>query len=218
VTSPDSGDDTNQGPSAVISATPTSGAASLVVSVDASQSSDDQGIVSYRWDFGDGSVSELSMTTHTYSTAGDYTLSLTVTDGVGAADSTSVTIHVTSPQDGGDVTIPVGVTHFDDFEYTLDRDSASDPTGVNNAFVSQGALAITRCLRMSGFSSGSIQTTMTIRRTSTISSVFTMAALSLSTPVKALTLVLRGISIGSTPSATQRVSPTGLMKIIASSI
>jgi hypothetical protein len=150
--------DTNQGPSAVISATPTSGAVSLEVSVDASQSSDDQGIVSYQWDFGDGSVSELSMTTHTYNAVGDYVLALTVTDQEGAADSTSITIHVTSPQDSGDATIPAGVTHFDDFEYTLDRDSASDPTGVNNAFVNQGGWSYVKAVNITGSHNGYLYT------------------------------------------------------------
>jgi PKD repeat protein len=154
--------DTNQAPSAVISATPTSGAASLEVSVDASQSSDDQGIVGYEWDFGDGTVSQSSMTMHTYSTAGDYVLTLTVTDQEGEADSTSITIHVLSSQDNGDVTIPAGVTHFDDFEYTIDRDSNSDPTGVNNAFVSQGGWSYVKAVNISGSHNGYLYTVDTI--------------------------------------------------------
>jgi hypothetical protein len=54
----------NQAPNAVISATPTSGVATLLVNVDATQSSDDQGITSYSWTFGDGNVSQSPVTSH----------------------------------------------------------------------------------------------------------------------------------------------------------
>ena len=66
------------------------------VSFDGSGSSDADGTVaSYAWDFGDGNVGSGSATTHAYSAAGTYTVTLTVTDDLGldsAAVSTQATI------------------------------------------------------------------------------------------------------------------------------
>jgi carboxypeptidase T len=53
----------------------------LVCSFDGSISTDDTGdIVSYQWSFGDGSTATGAQATHTFSTAGTYTVSLVVTD------------------------------------------------------------------------------------------------------------------------------------------
>lgn len=59
---------------------------------DASGSSDDHGIVSYSWSFGDGATSSgpsAAKVTHTYTAAGTYTVTLTVTDGAGHSASAS---------------------------------------------------------------------------------------------------------------------------------
>lgn len=61
---------------------------------DASASSDDHGIVSYTWDFGDGSapVTATSPTTaHVYTAAGTYTITLVVTDNAGLTGQTQRT-------------------------------------------------------------------------------------------------------------------------------
>lgn len=85
----------NSSPSASFTALADSGAAPLVVSFDASSSSDPNGIVvAWRWEFGDGSTGSGETITHTYGTPGDYEAKLTVTDDQGATDSTSQTIHV----------------------------------------------------------------------------------------------------------------------------
>ncbi|OGS42788.1 MAG: hypothetical protein A3K76_05270 [Euryarchaeota archaeon RBG_13_57_23] len=52
-------------------------------------------IVSYAWDFGDGSTGTGDVVTHTYETNGTYTVVLTVTDDLGATNNTSVSITVT---------------------------------------------------------------------------------------------------------------------------
>jgi PKD repeat protein len=76
----------------------TSSADRLQLSVDGSTSSDEDGsVASYAWDFGDGSavVSGPDATVdHTYAQAGDYTVTLTVTDNEGA-ESAPVTQDVT---------------------------------------------------------------------------------------------------------------------------
>jgi len=65
----------------------------MVVSVDASASLDPDGsIVSYAWDFGDGGTGSGVRTVHEYSSAGVYTITLTVTDEYGQVGMTSATI------------------------------------------------------------------------------------------------------------------------------
>ena len=55
------------------------------VQFDASESTDDDGsIVSYKWDFGDGTTGTNKMEIHEYKNSGDYIVSLSVTDNKGA--------------------------------------------------------------------------------------------------------------------------------------
>ena len=86
---------TNQPPTAVAAATPLSGTAPLEVIFDGSASSDDVGIVSYFWDFQDGTTSDLEVVEHTFTAAGDYDVTLTVTDSQGEEDTDTITISVT---------------------------------------------------------------------------------------------------------------------------
>ena len=88
----------NQAPTADISATPTSGEAPLTVSFDGSGSSDADGsITNYSWSFGDGSGANGAVVGHTYTSAGQFTAVLTVTDDGDAMDSATVTITVSEP-------------------------------------------------------------------------------------------------------------------------
>jgi PKD repeat protein len=67
----------------------------LAISVDASASTDDHGIVSYAWDWGDLSAAGSGVTaTHTYAAGGTYTVTLTVTDTVGQTNSFSLPVTV----------------------------------------------------------------------------------------------------------------------------
>ena len=86
----------NQAPVAVASATPTSGIAPVAVAFDGRGSSDPDGsIASYAWSFGDSATGSGATITHTYSSPGTYTATLTVTDNGGATGSTQVTIQAT---------------------------------------------------------------------------------------------------------------------------
>ena len=97
----------NQAPTAVLSATPQSGARPLVVAFSAASSSDPDGsITSYNWEFGDGGLSSAISPSHTYA-AGNYTATLTVTDdnGVVSAQQT-VAISVVIDDDADGVSPP----------------------------------------------------------------------------------------------------------------
>jgi PKD repeat protein len=89
----------NQPPVAALTVAPSSGPAPLAVTADASGSTDPDGfpIASYRFDFGDGIVvgpQAGSTATHTYSAAGSYALTVTVTDVGGLSGSTAKTVTV----------------------------------------------------------------------------------------------------------------------------
>lgn len=100
-------------PTAQISTTPTVGLVPLAVAFDGSASSAPGGsIVSYTWSFGDGGSATGVTTSHTFNSAGSYTVSLTVTDGDGIAApaTTAVTVYppVTAASISGSPTGTVG--------------------------------------------------------------------------------------------------------------
>jgi len=64
------------------------------LTLDASASNDNLGIVNYEWDFGDGTTGTGKITTHTYPNPGTYILTLTVKDEAGNNAKDSVTIKV----------------------------------------------------------------------------------------------------------------------------
>ena len=66
----------------------TSGVTDLSVAVDAGTSSDPEaGALTYAWDFGDGATGTGVTASHTYASAGTYTVALTVTDNGGLTDT-----------------------------------------------------------------------------------------------------------------------------------
>lgn len=74
----------NQPPFAKFDFTPATAKVNEPVNFDASESRDDGQIIKYEWDFGDGTTGEGQKVTHTYKTAGLFTVKLTVTDNFGA--------------------------------------------------------------------------------------------------------------------------------------
>ena len=89
----------NEAPVAVATANPQSGVAPLQVNFTGSNSSDDNGIVSYNWDFPDG-PSSATNTSRTFNTPGVYDITLTVEDAAGLQHSDTVTITVSDPGSG----------------------------------------------------------------------------------------------------------------------
>ncbi len=61
---------------------------------DAGASSDDRGLASYSWNFGDNSAANGATTQHSYGADGSFTVTLTVTDTAGQTDSNSKTVVV----------------------------------------------------------------------------------------------------------------------------
>lgn len=87
----------NQAPTASFTATPATGTAPLTVAFDASASTDPDGtIAAYAWAFGDNSTGSGRTASHTFATAGTYSVRLTVTDNAGATASTTRDVTVTS--------------------------------------------------------------------------------------------------------------------------
>jgi PKD repeat protein len=89
----------NQPPLAVISATPSSAYGPVSVSVSAAGSSDPDGTIAGTvLNFGDGTTANAVTASHTYSTAGVYTITATVTDNQGASSSASTSVTVKAPE------------------------------------------------------------------------------------------------------------------------
>jgi len=90
------GQPVNQPPTASFTVTPTDPTAGEAVAFDASGSFDPDGsVVAYEWTFGDGSAGVSETTSHTYASAGTYTVELTVTDDDGETATTTETVTVT---------------------------------------------------------------------------------------------------------------------------
>lgn len=84
----------NASPTASASADPTSGGVPLEVTFSGAASDSDGKVVLARWSFGDGQGADGVSVVHTYTSAGTFTASFTVTDDQGATASDSVPIEV----------------------------------------------------------------------------------------------------------------------------
>ena len=93
-------------------------------------STDNDVIVSYSWNFGDGATSTLSKPTHTYSSAGSFSVSLTVTDETGNSNTVQRTIEVVD-------------VAAEDCEYTLVTFNVVDASKADTPPVPGAALYIT---------------------------------------------------------------------------
>jgi PKD repeat protein len=118
---------------------PTAAFASTVtgqsVAFDASTSTDTDGsVASYAWDFGDGStqVASASATaSHVYATPGNYTVTLTVVDNVGANATVShqvTAVHVNQPPTA------IFTSAANNLDATFDAGASSDPDGTIASF------------------------------------------------------------------------------------
>jgi len=90
----------NEAPVAIADATPSEGDAPLEVSFTGNGSTDDVAIVSYLWDFQDGTTSNEVDPTHIFTVVGVYDVTLTVTDGEGLTNTATIQITVNAPNQG----------------------------------------------------------------------------------------------------------------------
>jgi glucose/arabinose dehydrogenase/PKD repeat protein len=124
----------NRSPTAVASASVTSGQAPLTVAFSSAGSSDPEGgALTYAWDFGDGTTSTAANPSHTFTGNGAYTVKLTVKDPLGATGTSGVqigvgntapTVRITTPGNGrlvsfGD-TVPYTIVVTDPEDTTID--------------------------------------------------------------------------------------------------
>ncbi|WP_131106019.1 PKD domain-containing protein [Ornithinimicrobium sufpigmenti] len=101
----------------------------LLVAVDASDSSDEDGdIVSYNWDFGDGNTGSGLTVNHTYAAAGDYRITLTVTDDDGVNDTTTQDVTVVAPPVNVAPTAAFSAS-VNDLTVSVDGSGSTDPDG-----------------------------------------------------------------------------------------
>lgn len=88
----------NQPPVAVATASPSSGSIPISVNFSSTGSADPDGsITAYAWDFGDGASSTLANPNHTYTTAGPFIATLTLTDNSGAQTSQAILVQAVAP-------------------------------------------------------------------------------------------------------------------------
>lgn len=88
----------NQAPVAAFTLSPAEGNAPLTVAFDGGGSSDDGIISTYNWDFGDGNTATGAQVNHEFTSVGEYTVTLTVTDDVGVSTSVQQTVTVREAQ------------------------------------------------------------------------------------------------------------------------
>ncbi|PZX55861.1 PKD domain-containing protein, partial [Algoriphagus chordae] len=96
--------DLNEAPVAAFTYAPTAPEVNEEISFDGSASTDDVGVATYNWSFGDGATSDLMNPTHTYTLADTYEVELLVTDEEGATNSTTVSV-VVAPENVAPVAV-----------------------------------------------------------------------------------------------------------------
>ncbi len=101
----------NQSPVAQFTISTTSPLVGQAVTLDASTSYDPDGTISnYSWNLGDGTTSTGATATHSYATAGTFTIILTVKDNEGATNSASKALTASSNQPGSPVNFQLTAT------------------------------------------------------------------------------------------------------------
>ncbi|MCV7216121.1 PQQ-dependent sugar dehydrogenase [Mycobacterium crocinum] len=128
----------NRAPTAVLTATPTSGYSPLAVQFSSAGSSDpDPGTtLTYSWDFGDGGTSVAANPVRTYNTNGSYTVTLTVSDGERTNTASQKIVVGSTPPDVKILT-PLNDSHYnagDVISFSATATDAEDGTLPDSAY------------------------------------------------------------------------------------
>jgi len=141
----------NLAPTAAVVVTPATGNAPLSVTANASGSSDPEGnILSYRFDFGDGTIvgpQAAATAAHTYG-AGSWTLSVTVTDTYGALNTVTAKVTVAASGPGPNLCTN---SSFETHTNGWNAYSGSSYTRVSGGFDGTSALQVTGPATLSSF-------------------------------------------------------------------
>ncbi len=141
----------NLAPVAVASASTSSGIAPLPVVFSSAGSFDPDGVIAgYHWNFGDGTSSTVAAPSKTYSSAGNYTVILTVTDDRGSNASSSLAISVSI-----DPNTAIGVSAFDLTSYAAKSGKVVDATVVIRDQLNRPVAGASVTIKWSGVASGS---------------------------------------------------------------
>ena len=110
---------------------PYSGRSGTAIQFDGTGSRDPDGsIADYAWDFGDGNGASGARPVHTYASAGDFTVTLTVTDDTGRSDSATTSARVSAPVNQAPTADPGGPYVAEPGEtVTFDGSGSVDPDG-----------------------------------------------------------------------------------------
>ena len=111
----------------------------------------------YDWDFGDGATGSGKIVTHSYSSAGNYTVKLIVTDEKGATNSTTEIIHIGIPiVTSVSVSVENPLEVIENFTATVNIDNVSDLAMVMfNLSYDPSVIGVTKVERGSDISSWS---------------------------------------------------------------
>lgn len=102
--------------------------------VDASSSTDDKGIVSYKWDWGNGRTETRTTPTakNTWQATGVYTVTLTVTDGGGLSNSTSKQVTIGSVTPPNQAPVAQFGSSCTNLACTFDSSGSTDDVGITS--------------------------------------------------------------------------------------
>jgi PKD repeat protein len=141
----------NIAPTAVASASTTSGLAPLAIAFSSAGSNDADGsIASYLWTFGDGTTSTVASPAKTFSTAGNYSVVLKVTDNSGASATSTVAVSIAA-----DPNADVDVQSYVMTKSTTNAGSAAVATIVVMNRAGQAVSGVSVTVQWSGLVSGS---------------------------------------------------------------
>ena len=118
----------NRRPVVALSANPTAGVLPLNVSFSSAGSYDpDADTITYLWNFVDGATSALANPTHTFTTAGAYNTSLTITDSKGSAFSKSILITAGNQKPTAQIVTPSSGSLYNVGELITVSGTGTDP-------------------------------------------------------------------------------------------